>query len=63
MYICWLSSGVRYFANDTSVIFGSNNTILVVSDLSAPYAVTTVFAVGTVLEALEWVRNGTTSGV
>lgn len=64
MYICWQKNTSRYFSNDTMVIVESNGDIHAI-DTTSPFttSATNIHAVGTVAEALNWVKTGTVSGV
>lgn len=64
MYICWTAGGARYFANDVGLSATSDSSVWYATGGTNPFnGVTTLFAVATIYEALEWVRNGTISGV
>lgn len=64
MYICWQKNTSRYFSNDTMVIVESNGDIHAI-DTTSPFTAgaSNIHAVATIAEALEWLKNGTTSGI
>jgi len=63
MYLCWTFGVERYFAAVTSVVHGGTNIYFTNSATPVFTGVTTVFAVATIREALNWVNDGTVSGV
>jgi hypothetical protein len=64
MYICWQKNSSRFFSNDTMVIVESNGDIHAI-DTNAPFTptATNIHAVGTIAEALHWLKTGNVSGV
>ena len=66
MYLCFTFSGVRWFAPMNAVILGGTDIYIV--GRAAPVlpdfpAVTNIRIVGSAKEALNWVKDGTPSGV
>lgn len=63
MFLCWTHSGTRFTAHVNTVILGGDDIYFIGSSTPAFTTVTTIRIVGTAKEALNWVNNGTTSGV
>lgn len=63
MYLCWTHSGTRYFAATTSIILGGTDIYFLNDSTPVFTGVTTVFAVATMREVLNWINDGTINGV
>lgn len=63
MFLCWTHSGTRFCAHISTVILGADDIYFINSSTPAFTGVTTVRIMGTAKEALNWVNNGTPSGV
>jgi hypothetical protein len=63
MYIIFTHSGTRFFAHHQTIILGGTS-IYFINDSATPLTgCTNIRAVGSIKEALNWVKNGTVSGV